>query len=393
MIDIATIRAALANPNVAAFLRIIREGESAQDATGYYLRYHPHERRFFDDTSDHPRAFEPTPDGRRSSAAGAYQITATTWDGLRANYPGVFVDFRPAMQDLAAVALIAGRGALEDVLAGDVAVAIAKCAPEWASLPGGVEDGHDRHLRLDRCLQVYDSWGGFRGPAPQTPEVRLEPADAPVVALYPDSSAATQDTQTAGREVAPPDDANHSNSEDQPMALPLPLLTVLLSKAAEVIPEIASLVFDKSKTIPERNVGIATKIIGKIVETTGAPNEQAAVDKITRDTSARVAARDALGPWLEVAEVGGGIAAARESDVAFRASGGHLYESPSFIVALLLIPLVYIAMISASFKFSFFPDWPSDIRIAVISGVVGTVLGAVTGFYFGTMTSRNRTPS
>ncbi len=44
-------------------------------------------------------------------------------------------DFRPASQDIAAVKLMKQRRMISPLLKGDIAQAIHKGAPEWASLP------------------------------------------------------------------------------------------------------------------------------------------------------------------------------------------------------------------------------------------------------------------
>src|SRR5690606_39452601 len=111
-----TLDAALRSPNVHAFLRAIRLGEGTLDADGY--------RRIvggelFDDFSDHPRKrvwIERY--GVWSTAAGAYQFIASTWDEMRAKYG--LPDFSPASQDRAAVGLLIRRGALDDVIAGRI---------------------------------------------------------------------------------------------------------------------------------------------------------------------------------------------------------------------------------------------------------------------------------
>src|SRR5690606_9753915 len=132
-----------------AFLRAIRLGEGTLAADGY--------RRIvggelFDDFSDHPR--------RRvwieryqvwSTAAGAYQFLAGTWDEMRAKYG--LRDFSPGEQDRAAIGLLIRRGALEDVLAGRIEQAIAKCRLEWASLPGSPYG--QRTESLQRVLDTY----------------------------------------------------------------------------------------------------------------------------------------------------------------------------------------------------------------------------------------------
>ena len=57
-----------------------------------------------------------------------------TWNSLARRYK--LNDFSPRNQDLGAVALIAGRGALNDVLKGNYQAAVRKLGEEWASLPG-----------------------------------------------------------------------------------------------------------------------------------------------------------------------------------------------------------------------------------------------------------------
>ena len=128
----AGLKAALQEPNVQAFLRAIRLGEGTSDEAGY--------NRIvgggtFADDSVHPhvRVFLPKYQVY-STAAGAYQIIFPTWTALCKQYD--FPDFTPESQDEAAVALIVGRGALNDVLLGDLKTAVQKCAAEWASLPG-----------------------------------------------------------------------------------------------------------------------------------------------------------------------------------------------------------------------------------------------------------------
>lgn len=118
--------------NLAAFLAMIREAEGTAGPMGYHMLVGG---GVFDSFADHPRKLVSiTSRGRviRSTAAGAYQILARTWDGVRAGLP----DFSPESQDEAAKRLIARRGAMPDVRAGRLSEALRKCAPEWASLPG-----------------------------------------------------------------------------------------------------------------------------------------------------------------------------------------------------------------------------------------------------------------
>ena len=148
------LRAALDHLNVGAFLKAIRLGEGTSDDLGYYRIVGGGS---FSDDSSHPN--------KRvwierykvwSTAAGAYQIINPTWRGLVKKYG--FTDFSQHSQDMAAVALIAGRHALQDVIAGRFYEAVDKCAAEWASLPGSTAG--QRTEAIGNVLQVYLDNGG-----------------------------------------------------------------------------------------------------------------------------------------------------------------------------------------------------------------------------------------
>ncbi|MCE3602380.1 glycoside hydrolase family 104 protein [Massilia sp. P8910] len=120
----------LAEPQVLAFLALIRTGEGTTGPNGYRTMFGG---GLFTSFADHPRT-KVTRSGYTSSAAGAYQFLPTTWDEMASKYG--LRDFSPASQEIAAVGLIKRRGALADVLAGRFRAAIDKCNKEWASLPG-----------------------------------------------------------------------------------------------------------------------------------------------------------------------------------------------------------------------------------------------------------------
>ena len=153
--NISDLNNALLEPNVIAFLKAIRLGEGTTDDLGYYRIVGGQQ---FDDDATHPnvRVFI-----KRynvwSTAAGAYQIIFPTWKALLGKYH--FPDFSPHSQDLAAVALIAGRRALDDVIAGRLKEVIRKCAPEWASLPGSTAG--QRTESYAAVEKVYTDSGGM----------------------------------------------------------------------------------------------------------------------------------------------------------------------------------------------------------------------------------------
>ena len=120
----------LNNRNVIAFLSLIKFTEGA----GYQTLFGG-ER--FTSFADHPRRRVTRTLGGRpitSTAAGAYQHLATTWDECAKAC--ALDDFSPRSQDVAALYLIERRRALDAVLEGDWTTAIERCNREWASLPG-----------------------------------------------------------------------------------------------------------------------------------------------------------------------------------------------------------------------------------------------------------------
>src|SRR6185369_11246042 len=100
-----------------------------------------------------------------STAAGAYQFLLGTWNEVQQKYQ--LPDFSPQWQDAGAVALIARRNALEDVIAGRLDAAIRKLGQEWTSLPGA-----NPKRTYAKCLETYLGYGGVleAGGAAKAPE-------------------------------------------------------------------------------------------------------------------------------------------------------------------------------------------------------------------------------
>jgi muramidase (phage lysozyme) len=124
----------VANPNVRALLAVIRRGEGTAGPDGYRTLFGG---GLFESFAGHPRKSITRKLGSKtitSTAAGAYQFLASTWDETAARMK--LRDFTPASQDRAAVGRIAARGALDDARAGRLDAALSKVAREWASMPG-----------------------------------------------------------------------------------------------------------------------------------------------------------------------------------------------------------------------------------------------------------------
>lgn len=152
----AEISNALKDRNVRAMLQAIRWAEGTAGPDGYRTLFGG---GLFDSYADHPRtvvaallAGKPI----KSSAAGAYQILAKTWDSLKAlGLP----DFSPQSQDLAAVELIRRRGALQYVIDGRISLALDLIRKEWASMPGAGYGQPEK--RVADLAAVYVKNGGL----------------------------------------------------------------------------------------------------------------------------------------------------------------------------------------------------------------------------------------
>jgi len=144
------------NNNVRAFLQMIRYCEGTDGVYGYATLFGG---RVFESFADHPRKlvdFKLGGKPYKSSAAGAYQFLQKTWDALVKQHG--FKDFGPENQDRAAVELIRGRRALQDVINGDLKAAVDKCNKEWASLPGSPYGQPVKSF--EQCKAVYLKNGG-----------------------------------------------------------------------------------------------------------------------------------------------------------------------------------------------------------------------------------------
>jgi hypothetical protein len=176
-------------------------------------------------------------------------------------------------------------------------------------------------------------------------------------------------------------------TEGKPM-LPS-IIGALLPSLIEAVPKLGKL-FAGSK-VAERNTKAAELALQVAQEALGARNAQEAVERVKEDPAAAATVTKAVeARWLELQEAGGdGISGARKADL--ERSGGEVLKSPSFWIAIALMPLVY-AIVGAVVGF-WGKDFSDEVRSAIANGVIGMVLGALVGYYFGQTTSRNRTPA
>lgn len=351
---------ALANANVRAFLRMIRHGEGTDDPDGYRRMFGG---KLFDSFDDHPRQVQTfklrTGNVLKSSAAGAYQFLASTWDSLVKQYG--FTDFSPHSQDLGAIALIIGRKALDDVIAGRFESAVTKCNREWASLPGSPYG--QPTVELATIREIYAQAGGaFAEVATPTESTTLAAATSFLTTTTP-------------------------NLETTPMA---PFILAALPALFDAVPKLIKSFTDDGVTVPQRNEQAVTVALDVAKAALGVENEQALADKLKTDPEAAAIVRSAIdASWAQITDASG-VDDARKADVAFVAKGDPVWKSPSFLIATLLLPLAYgIVGAVVGLWGSPFSD---DVRSAIANGVIGLILGGLSGYYFGQTTSRNRTP-
>lgn len=328
---------ALRARNMQAFLRVIREGETSQDDSAYRMVFGG---GFIESMAYHPR--KPITDqlgGKAitSSAAGAYQFLSSTWDECAAELG--LTDFGHDAQDLAAVYLIHRRGAFDDVIQGRIELAIKKCNREWASLPGSPYG--QPVMTLERAIDTYKRWGGQIGSTSTTPGQPAKTKEAP--------------------------------------AMPFPaFLAAALPALIEVAPKLGR-IFSSGSETAERNIQAAEMVVGIAKEAIGAKNEQELVETIKADPGAAQTVRDAIDAnWGRIDEVGGGIKAAREANIA--QSNLDPRRNMALWVTVMLLPLVYLTVCAVLFT----GDWTSETKAMVVAAVISGVLGAITGYWMGT---------
>lgn len=337
-----TLAEALRHPNVRAFLQMLRYGEGTTGPDGYRTMFGG--QLFDNNYADHPRkAIKASLKGRpiTSTAAGAYQFLARTWTALVAQHG--FKDFSPESQDLAAVALIRGRKALDDVIAGRFNQAVGRCNREWASLPGSPYG--QPVVSMEKARALYEAAGG----------------------TYDAMHAPIQPTQKVGG-----DDVHH-------------FLLAAIPSLLEAVPKLVS-IFGSGSEISQRNVKAVEAVVEIAKAATGATNEQDLTERL-QDPVAVDQVREAVeANWFQLTEMGGGVEGARKADAAMVATGKP-YKSPALLVTLLLMPVIYAAVYAVLFT----PGFSDDMRAMALGAIFGGLMtGALSSYWFGTSASSAR---
>ena len=135
------------DPKVKAFLHTIASIEGPT----YNALYSPNGKpNTFSDFSKHPAPVI-TADGKSHSAAGAYQITQGTWDGLSSQLG--LSDFSMQTQDLMATQILINKHVVGLIDSDNLNGAVAALNRTWTSLPGGSET----HITSDQFQSTYNA--------------------------------------------------------------------------------------------------------------------------------------------------------------------------------------------------------------------------------------------
>lgn len=342
--------AALGSPNLRAFLAVIRAGEGTADEDGYRRHYGG---TLFDSFADHPRK-KITAGRWTSTAAGAFQFLSATWTECRDAL--ALPDFSPASQDLAAVYLIRRRGALQDAIAGRLDEAIAKCAKEWASLPGSPYGQPTRSLAQARA--TYLQAGGV---------------------LH------AQDTGAPLSAAAAPEKAQPQPVQEAPMPIPA-LVGALLPVLTSAVPELVKLIKPGSESAA-KNAEVAGKVFEVAQQALGAVNAQEVAEQVQADPKAAQIVRDAVREqWFSLSDLAqindldeaSRTAAADRITSLSRETGGRwlwLVGAVAVLVMLASYGIVTLVLIREGFS--------DETRALLLGQVVILGFGTVVSFLFG----------
>lgn len=348
--DAQGLLGAATHDNVAAWLRVIREGESSQDDDVAFRIIVGGQH--FDSFDHHPQVYVPQPDGSKSSAAGAFQITYTTWKDYIAKYGDQ--PFAPANQTLCAIWLTYRRGALDDVIAGRLDAAIRKCTREWTSLA--------IPKRQAEAPSIFAACGG-----------READSSVPVA---PDTPV------TKEINVTP-----HVTEAQHMPAVLLALLPSILQMLPQLIPVLSA---GHNSDEAKMWQGAGTVIANTLQTATNTDNLVQAVAAMQTNPDALAAAHAAVNDLLPqlVEAGGGGIDGARKSNT--DPAQIPFWKQPSFYFLILSLPLVYMLAMSVLFGLGG-TTWSDDARMMVATGILAVLAGGSAYFWGSSSGSQKKT--
>ena len=170
-----------------------------------------------------------------------------------------------------------------------------------------------------------------------------------------------------------------------------PFLLAALPALFEAVPKLVKTFTTDGQTVPERNLAAVQIAVETAKQAVGAANEQALVETLKANPEAAAAVRQAIdASWATITDASG-ITEARKTDAEFVTRGSPVWASPSFLISLALVPALYLVVGAVVGLFG--QPFSDDVRSAIANGVVGLILGGLSGYYWGSTTTRNRTPA
>jgi hypothetical protein len=170
----------------------------------------------------------------------------------------------------------------------------------------------------------------------------------------------------------------------------MPFLIPALSAIMQAIPMLSAKWGGDASAVATRNVALATTVVDVVKAATGAINEQQVVEKLASDPQAVKQAYDAVqNIWWQIDA--SGIGAAREADLKFVASGVPVWHSPSFLFTVMMWPFM-AAIIGAVIGLWGSLKLSESLTGNLLTGIITAILFGGAGYYYGAMTSQNKTP-
>lgn len=345
-------------PNLQAFLHVLGGGETHDALSEEDYRLVHRDKSLIAEWR-HPFYGVPCPPGTPTTACGAFGFLGTTFAAIDTRL-GLGGDFSPASQRVAAVDLIDEKGAIVDVLSGNLVSACSKLAGVWVSL---------QTMSLQRAQAIFLHYGGSYNQSPA-------PAESPPPGIYPTMPTDTPTGVSSAPAGAPTQGAS---------MLPLLISPLLISPLLSLIPELIGALGHGDRA--QQNAKTAGTVLDAFVKAVpGAVNAQDAIEKAQADPTVLQAAKVAVmadPTVVALMEVGGGVVKAREQNIALVQAADKWWKlvfNPVLLVTAALLPLVY--MITWGLM-PFLSKVSSDVIAQTIGTIIGLVLGSVCGFWMG----------
>ncbi len=166
----------------------------------------------------------------------------------------------------------------------------------------------------------------------------------------------------------------------------LALLTAFGPILAQLIPQLGKILNPAPTEVASRNLQTAELVLNTITSAAGATNVQDAVQKLqaspelVQTVTKAVVTDDKIMPFLTVMD-NTGVPAAREAEKQMASSDVPFYKLPVFNMTVLLLPLVYFTVVWVLIDKS---GVSTDTKSMVIGVIMGTVLGSIVTYYYGT---------